>query len=109
VSLIYETTNREGRFRIGQDVTLHVETARADDSVAVPESALVEEGDQLVAFVQVSGETFEKREIRAGIRDTGFVQVLDGIRAGERVATKGAYAIRLSSISGVIPAHGHAH
>ena len=38
-----------------------------------------------------------------------FVQVLDGIKAGERVVTKGAYAIRLSSISGAIPAHGHAH
>lgn len=109
VPLIYETANREGQFRVGQNVTLYVETARVDESVAVPESALVEEGDQLVAFVQVSGETFEKREIKAGIRDTGFVQVLDGIKAGERVVTKGAYAIRLSSISGVIPAHGHAH
>ncbi|MBE0544486.1 MAG: efflux RND transporter periplasmic adaptor subunit [Verrucomicrobia bacterium] len=109
VPLIYETANHEGQFRVGQNVTLHVETARVDETVAVPESALVEEGDQLVAFVQVSGETFEKREIKAGIRDTGFVQVLDGIKEGERVVTKGAYAIRLSSISGVIPAHGHAH
>jgi RND family efflux transporter MFP subunit len=109
VPLIYETGNREGQFRVGQDVTLHVETARVEDTVAVPDSALVEEGDQLVAFVQVSGETFEKREIKAGIRDTGFVQVLDGIKEGERVVTKGAYAIRLSSLSGVIPAHGHAH
>jgi RND family efflux transporter MFP subunit len=109
VPLIYETANRDGQFRVGQNVTLHVETARVDETVAVPESALVEEGDQLVAFVQVSGETFEKREIKAGIRDTGFVQVLDGIKEGERVVTKGAYAIRLSSISGVIPAHGHAH
>ncbi len=109
VPLIYETANREGQFRVGQNVTLHVETARVDETVAVPESALVEEGDQLVAFVQVSGETFEKREIRAGIRDTGFVQVLDGIKEGERVVTKGAYAIRLASVSSGIPAHGHAH
>lgn len=109
VPLLYETANREGQFRVGQNVTLHVETARVDETVAVPESALVEEGDQLVAFVQVSGETFEKREIKAGLRDTGFVQVLDGIKEGERVVTKGAYAIRLSSLSGVIPAHGHAH
>ncbi len=109
VPLLYETTNREGQFRVGQNVTLHVETARVDEAVAVPESALVEEGDQLVAFVQISGETFEKREIKAGIRDTGFVQVLAGLKEGERVVTRGAYAIRLSSISGVIPAHGHAH
>jgi len=109
VPLIYETANSDQKLRIGQNLALHVETARAEDAVAVPETALVEEGDQLVAFVQISGETFEKRETKAGIRDTGFVQVLDGIKEGERVVTKGAYAIRLSSISGVIPAHGHAH
>lgn len=109
VPLLYETSNAEGRLRIGQNVTLHVETARAANTLAIPESAIVEEGDLLVAFVQVSGETFEKREIQAGVRDTGFVQVLEGIREGERVVTKGAYAIRLSTLTGAIPAHGHAH
>jgi multidrug efflux pump subunit AcrA (membrane-fusion protein) len=88
---------------------LHVETARSEEAVAIPDSAIVEEGGQPVAFVQVSGETFEKRELKLGIRDGNFVQVLDGVKEGERVVTKGAYAIRLSSVSGVIPAHGHAH
>ena len=90
-------------------MTLHVETAKATNTIAVPDSAMVEEDGQFVAFVQLAGETFEKREVNVGLRDTGFVQVLDGIKEGERVVTKGAYPIRLSSISGVIPAHGHAH
>ena len=97
------------KLRVGQDVVLHVETAQAAGVLAIPESAIVEEGDLLIAFVQISGETFEKREIKAGVRDTAFVQVLDGIQEGERVVTKGAYAIRLSTLTGVIPAHGHAH
>jgi cobalt-zinc-cadmium efflux system membrane fusion protein len=109
VPLIYELTNTNGQFRIGQAVRLHVETARSDEAVALPDSAIVEEGGQPVAFVQVSGETFEKRELKLGIRDGKFVQVLNGLKEGERVVTKGAYAIRLSSVSGVIPAHGHAH
>jgi len=109
VPVLYETSNREGRLRVGQNVILHVETARVNDAVVIPESAIVEEGDQLIAFVQISGETFDKRDIKAGARDTGFVQVLEGIREGERVVTKGAYAMRLSTLTGVIPAHGHAH
>ena len=109
VPMIYETTNKDKELRIGQNVTLHIETSRTEEAIAIPVSALVEEGDQLIAFVQISGETFEKREIKAGIQEAGFVQVLDGIKEGERVVTKGAYAIRLSSISGVIPAHGHSH
>lgn len=109
VPLLYETRNTDGRFRIGQDITLRVETSRAETSVAVPESALVEEGDLIVAYVQLSGETFEKRVIQAGISDKGFVQVLEGLQDGERVVSKGAVALRLASISGVIPAHGHGH
>ncbi|HKS36434.1 MAG TPA: efflux RND transporter periplasmic adaptor subunit [Verrucomicrobiae bacterium] len=109
VSLVYDLKNVDGRLRVGQAVTLHVETQRAEDTLAIPESAIIEEGGQFVAFVQVAGETFQKRELKLGISGGGFAQVLEGISEGERVVTKGAYAIRLSSISGVIPAHGHAH
>ena len=59
-----------------------------------------------MAFVQVSGETFQKRELTLGMQDGAFVQVLAGLSAGERVVTKGAYAIRLASVSTTIPATG---
>lgn len=109
VPLIYETKNAEGKLRVGQMLNLHVETQRAEDAVAIPDSAIVEEGGQPVAFVQVSGETFQKRELTLGIRDGNWAQVLSGVTEGERVVTKGAMAIRLASASSVIPAHGHAH
>jgi cobalt-zinc-cadmium efflux system membrane fusion protein len=109
VPLLYEVTNPDGLFRIGQHVMLHVETANAQDTLAIPDSALVEEGGWFVAYVQLSGETFEKRELRLGIRDGEWIQVLSGLTEGERVVTRGAYAIRLSTATGAIPAHGHAH
>jgi RND family efflux transporter MFP subunit len=109
VSLLYEADNSDGRFRVGAALTLHLETARAEETVAIPSSALVEEDARPVAFVMVSGETFQKRPLKLGIRDGEWVQVLDGVAAGERVVTKEAYAIRLASVSSVIPAHGHSH
>ena len=57
----------------------------------------------------VEGEAFERRPLRLGIRSHGWVEVLDGVAAGERVATKGAYEVKLASASGSVPAHGHAH
>ena len=109
VALVYETDNRDGRYRVGQQLTLHVESAHTEDTVAIPDSAIVEEGGQPAAFVQLGGEAFEKRELTLGIRDGNFVQVLRGVSEGERVVTKGAMAIRLAAASNVIPAHGHAH
>jgi multidrug efflux pump subunit AcrA (membrane-fusion protein) len=109
VPLIYEVKNPENHLRVGQSVNLYVETARAEDTLAVPGSAIVEEDGQPIAFVQVGGEAFQKRNLTLGIRDGDWVQVLSGITEGERVVTKGAYAIRLASVSSAIPAHGHAH
>jgi RND family efflux transporter MFP subunit len=109
VALVYEAANAEGRLRIGMGVTLHVETSRAEEAVAVPESALVEEEGRSVAFVQKGGEAFEKREVAVGLRDAGKVQVLSGLEEGERVVTKGAYAVRLASVATSVPAHSHAH
>jgi membrane fusion protein, heavy metal efflux system len=109
VPLIYELPNDKARLRIGQAVRVHIQTAQAQEVLAVPESAIVEESGQPIAFVQLSGETFEKRPLTLGLREGNFVQVVEGLKPGERVVTKGAYAILLSSISGVIPAHGHAH
>lgn len=109
VSLLFEVNNSDGRFRVGAALTLHLETARAEEAVAIPASAVVEEDARPIAFVQVSGETFQKRPLKLGIRDGDRVQVLDGVAAGERVVTKEAYAIRLASVSSVIPAHGHSH
>lgn len=109
VPLLYELPNHRAQLRAGQSASLHVETSRIDEALAIPDSAIVEEAGQPIAFVQVSGETFEKRELTLGVRDGNFVQVLRGVSKGERIVTKGALAIRLASVSNVIPAHGHAH
>jgi len=107
--LVYEVPNPEGRLRIGISLYVYVETARAEETLVVPTSALVEEDARTVAFVQLGGETFDKRDLTLGIRDGPFVQVLSGLSEGERVVTKGAYAVRLSSVSTTIPAHRHSH
>jgi membrane fusion protein, heavy metal efflux system len=109
VALVYEVPNPDGRLRIGMALTVYVETAHVEEALVVPVAALVDEDGRAVAFVQVSGETFEKRDLTLGIRDGEFVQILAGLAAGERVVTKGGYAVRLASVSTTIPAHGHAH
>jgi len=109
VPLVYEAPNPNGRLRIGMTLNVYVETAQVEKALVVPVSALVDEDGRASAFVQVAGETFEKRDLTLGIRDGEFVQVLSMVAEGERVVTKGAYAIRLASVSATIPAHGHAH
>jgi multidrug efflux pump subunit AcrA (membrane-fusion protein) len=65
----------------------------SQDVLAVPESAIVDENGKPVAFVQLTGETFEERNLKLGDKEHGFVQVLSGLSEGEYVTTKGAHAI----------------
>ena len=60
-------------------------------------------------YVQTSGESFEKREVKLGVDDGVNVQILSGISEGDWVVTKGAYQIKMASMSSTIPAHGHEH
>jgi membrane fusion protein, heavy metal efflux system len=109
VPIVYAFKNPAGALRIGEAVTLHIETERVENAVAVPDAAVVEEAGRAIVFVQLGGETFDKRDVTLGIRDGNWVQVLDGLKAGERVVTKGAMVIRLASVSASVPTHGHAH
>jgi multidrug efflux pump subunit AcrA (membrane-fusion protein) len=75
--------------------------------LAVPESAIVDEGDEHVVFVQLAGETFEERPVEPGSRAGGFVQILSGLAGGERVVTKGANAV--VEAQHTVGSHDHSH
>ena len=64
----------------------------------------------MVAYVQIGGETFERRAVTVGATDGEWTVVLSGVRPGERVVTRGQYQIKLSSLNtSEISDHGHPH
>jgi RND family efflux transporter MFP subunit len=109
VPIIFEVDNTDGRLRIGNFTKTVLATGVPRRALALPEAALVDDAGRSVAYVMVEGEAFERRPLRLGIRSNGWVEVLEGVAAGERVVSKGAYEIRLSAAAGSVPAHGHAH
>lgn len=107
--LIFEFDNREPRLAVGTAVRARIFTAAPTKTLGIPVAAVVDDGGNSVVFAQVDGEAFERRPVALGIRDGDWVQVLAGVTPGERIVTRGAYAIRLASASGSLPAHGHVH
>lgn len=108
-SVVFEVDNSDGALRSGQLARAFLPLGPKARSLAIPESAVLEEAGRAVAYVQVEGEAFERRVLSLGARDRGQVAVLGGLAAGERVVVRGAYEIKLSSAAGSVPAHGHAH
>ena len=75
----------------------------------VPAAAVVDDAGRPIVFVQREGETFERRAVTLGPRSGDVVQITEGVKPGDRVVTKGAYLVRLASLSTSVPAHGHVH
>jgi multidrug efflux pump subunit AcrA (membrane-fusion protein) len=69
----------------------------------------VDDTGRPVVFVQASGESFERRPVTLGAREGDVVQVVEGVKRGDRIVSKGAYLVRLASLSTQAPAHGHVH
>ena len=109
LSVIYEVDNSERQFAIGQALPVRLFLSQVSKALAVPEGAVVDDGGRPVVFVQLEGESFARLPVQLGARASGYVQILEGVRTGERVVTRGAYLIRLSALSPTIPAHGHVH
>jgi membrane fusion protein, heavy metal efflux system len=107
--VIYEVDNADRRIAINQTVYVRLLTQGSGASAAVPESAIIDDAGRPIVFVQMSGEEFQRRTVRLGVREGGYVQILDGVRLGERVVSQGGHLIRLAAMSSQVPAHGHVH
>lgn len=101
--------NRTPELPVGQAVFLHLLLSTTEPRPVVPAAAVVDDAGRPIVFVQREGETFERRAVALGPRSGDVVQVTEGVKAGERVVTKGAYLVRLASLSTSVPAHGHVH
>ncbi len=77
-------------------------------ATAVPGSALYDDEGLDVVFVQTGGQSFAKRVVRVGPHHAGWVSILEGIEAGERIVIRGGYHVKLAGTTAEI-GHGHAH
>lgn len=108
VPVLFEIDNKVNIIP-GASVTFFLKSSAIPDAIVIPVSALIEEQGNFFVYVQTGGESFEKREVKIGEDDGVNVQVFNGLTVGERIVTKGAYQIKLSTASGTMPAHGHEH
>jgi hypothetical protein len=81
--------------------------------LAVPNSAIIEEGDTHIVYVQHHPGSYMPMEIHTGIQGELFTQVLHGLEAGAQVVTFGSFFVdaeyKLKSSGGNSAAMGHEH
>jgi len=65
--------------------------------LAIPDSAVLDSGTRQVALVQRGEGLFEPRSVKLGMRAGGYVEVLEGVAAGEQVVVRANFLIDAES------------
>jgi membrane fusion protein, copper/silver efflux system len=93
-----ELPNPDGRLKIDMyaDVLFQAGADRAP-MAAVPDSAVIDSGARQVVLVAKGDGRFEPRPVKLGRRGDGYVEVLDGVTAGEEVVTAATFLIDAES------------
>ncbi len=108
IPVIFEFNNT-GDVVQGSYADIYLITNERSDVISVPLTALTEEQGLHYVYVQIDEEGYRKQEVTLGENDGERVEILKGLKKGEKVVTKGAIQVKLASASNAIPAHNHNH
>ncbi|MCB2153849.1 efflux RND transporter periplasmic adaptor subunit [bacterium] len=87
------------RLRPGQSVNGVIAEAAKKDELAVPETAVIYgEDEKPVCFVS-KADGYEKRTIKTGLTQDGWIEVISGISADDMIVTKGAFELYYKSFA----------
>lgn len=99
--------NPDLKLRPGMLLQINLEK-RVLDALLVPESAIVPEGDTQFVFVVNGANKAIKTNVQVGERKPGWVQIMSGLEAGEKVITQGTLRVRDGSMVRILDSQGDA-
>jgi Cu(I)/Ag(I) efflux system membrane fusion protein len=92
-----ELPNPGGRLRPGMFAHVDIETGGARPRLAVPSSALIDTGSRQVVLIAEEGGRFKPQPVKVGLRSGDFIEILDGLHAGQHVVVSASFLIDAES------------
>ena len=108
IPITFEFDNR-GDVIPGSFVEVYLLSEERQGVISLPVSAITEEQGLNFVYLQVDAECYKKQEVKLGMNDGCRVEVLSGLKGGEKVVTVGAMHVKLAAAGNTIPGHTHNH
>lgn len=89
VKVTVELPDTANVLRPGMFGTVYIATETRPQAVVVPKKAVVRERDQSYVYVINEDDTVTRRQVQLGLAEEDFVEITEGVRAGEAVVTVG--------------------
>ena len=107
-TLLLELESLPPGLAVGQSIEVELQAGTIQRGIVVPAAAVVDDAGIAVVYVQPSGETLRRREVRVVAR-AGGLRLVTGLTSGERIVTLGGAAVRRSSLVSSGVGEGHVH
>ncbi len=103
-----EVDNRERLLKPGMFARIILGVGTRRKAVTIPASAVQRQQGEKIVFVDQGSGQFARREIETGIHSATRVEVLEGIREGEKVVNSGSFILKSElEKEGFEAGHGH--
>jgi len=102
--------NSSGLLKPGMFATVLIETTGSAPQrlIAVSEEAVIIDGTKRYVFIQTAPDKFSIRQIEAGRTVGDRLEIVSGLKEGEKVVVKGAFILKSEMKKGeLVDEHGH--
>jgi len=89
-----EVPNRDSRLKLEMFATILIPMRAGREAVMIPATAVQQIDNQPVVFVRIGDTQFQKRNVRLGAQSDGWIEVTNGMKAGEPVVTQGSFYLK---------------
>ena len=86
-------SNSDGRLKSGMFSEIRLVVGAKAGAVAAPSAAVLNENGRSYVFVPVNG-TAVRRDVKTGIGNDDFIQIVSGLKAGDELITFGLYGLK---------------
>ncbi len=94
VEVWVQADNRDGKLRPGSSLRVEMIAKKVPDALVIPQTAVLTHSSGSTWAIVIDDENKPHlRKVAVGIRDSGKVEITDGLTSGQRVATTGAFEL----------------
>jgi cobalt-zinc-cadmium efflux system membrane fusion protein len=96
--------NPDGVLRANMFARAEIALAHAKPTVMVPQPAVQRAKGVALVFVQLAPDQYEARRVKLGLTQGELVEIVEGVKPGETVATRGSFLLKTETLKGAIGA-----
>jgi len=94
IKVRFEVRNVRDKLKPEMFATVNINSQLDGKSLKVPSNAVMTQAGNQYVFVAINDTMFEQRSVRVGFETKAYTEILEGLKPGERVVSKGTFYLK---------------